>query len=1017
MVWLKDKVAALGTRLGVLPGEGPMVARLAAVFAIYVFTLLLGRTVRDSLFLNAGLSKALPAMYVGSAITVILSAAVAKRLTAGKAPLRQTQRITTVFGIAFVLIYSLLASGLEHAALLLSLYFWVEIVGALLMVQFWAIANDHFDPRQAKRLYSLITAGQVLGNLACGAVAGLLTPYTGTQGLLVVLAGTLLVSNLLLPTDTGSETPRPLPAATAAVRARAQDTPETRRFIGVLILLSVLTFVTTSLVDFQFKLDARSHFSHDELTRFFGLFYGGVGACAFFVQIFFSNYLVRTAGLFGTLAIMPAGFVLFGAARTLVHNFWVGTALKFDEHLLRYSLNDPLSQLLVIPLPNHRKRDIQQLLGGTIKPAAIGLAGLVLVLLSSAVEPETLIMSVASLSAILAMLWLGVLYRARSLYVQMLANATQRFRQLSVPDLGYLNDPKSAEELARLMLREQKPHTLGIALSAAENSRVPVAGAALSQLCLNPELDERLRARALSLLDRTAAAEGLATAQRLLASDDVHMLKSLSTLARFILYRHGQELPAQWDQLIHSSRHAWSIEQYLQVVARRDSTHKPVPAAVLSNMFDAALDRLHDPTLANEAFYRLAQLVPTDDLVREADELMRQSGSESLGAAQDFAVRVWRTRLNSSHRHQPLSEAERKLAEICQQAPSALLRNVAHWAALESGATGQWQQALHVWPRLRNAQAVSGVLRSLSIGDHDSIHLELLSRPMTQLEISPRQLWPQLALHDPSQWLIQLEQWQSTAVPAQPLLQRSLHYAAVTRMVWLLRWAAVHADSRPLLQLAQHAIVARPHSRATLIEVVDQELDHPSKARMIVLLEKLRPAQSQANYPVQLWNSLPWSVHETIIQHTGSHILYSAEVPTMDNVERIVNLASVDLFRELPIQSLARIAAISASQPYLARTRIIEDGAQGDSLYLLVDGEVEVQKGGKTLVKLARGACFGEMSLLDDQPRSADVVAASDCRCLRIDRDDFEVLLMDEPAIGRAIMSVLTARLRAANAK
>ena len=94
---------------------------------------------------------------------------------------------------------------------------------------------------------------------------------------------------------------------------------------------------------------------------------------------------------------------------------------------------------------------------------------------------------------------------------------------------------------------------------------------------------------------------------------------------------------------------------------------------------------------------------------------------------------------------------------------------------------------------------------------------------------------------------------------------------------------------------------------------------------------------------------------------------------------------------------------------------IIVEGDQGDSLFLLVAGQVEVRKGSNTIAALNQGTCFGEISLLDDQSRSADVVAIKESICLQIWRDDFEILLDDEPTISKAIMRVLTNRLRVAN--
>ena len=170
------------------------------------------------------------------------------------------------------------------------------------------------------------------------------------------------------------------------------------------------------------------------------------------------------------------------------------------------------------------------------------------------------------------------------------------------------------------------------------------------------------------------------------------------------------------------------------------------------------------------------------------------------------------------------------------------------------------------------------------------------------------------------------------------------------------------------------------------------------------------------------WEDCPWQVDEHICCDAGKRLSHpEANEPEetgemyMDLVERIVELAQVDLFCNLPLQSLGKIAEITEEISYDKDSMIIVEGDQGDSLFLLVDGQVEVRKGSNTIVALYKGTCFGEMSLLDDQPRSADVVAIKESTCLRIWRDDFEILLDDEPTISKAIMRVLTSRLRIAN--
>jgi len=162
---------------------------------------------------------------------------------------------------------------------------------------------------------------------------------------------------------------------------------------------------------------------------------------------------------------------------------------------------------------------------------------------------------------------------------------------------------------------------------------------------------------------------------------------------------------------------------------------------------------------------------------------------------------------------------------------------------------------------------------------------------------------------------------------------------------------------------------------------------------------------------------LPFTPTEEAVRQVCLRLLQPPQVQggPMHTIDHIIALAGVDLFSRLPVQELRRIADIAREVHFEPGETIIHDGAEGDSLYLLTAGTVEVRKHGKTLATLSSGVCFGEMALLDDQPRSADVIALDRVICLRIDRDDFAVLLLDQPEISRSIMAVLTRRLRAAN--
>jgi CRP-like cAMP-binding protein len=137
----------------------------------------------------------------------------------------------------------------------------------------------------------------------------------------------------------------------------------------------------------------------------------------------------------------------------------------------------------------------------------------------------------------------------------------------------------------------------------------------------------------------------------------------------------------------------------------------------------------------------------------------------------------------------------------------------------------------------------------------------------------------------------------------------------------------------------------------------------------------------------------------------------------ISTVEKVLFLKSIDLFRALPSEELAQIAEIAEEQPLAQGDTIFSEGEPGDALYLIVEGKVKVHKGEKELVRLGVRDVFGEMAVLDSEPRSATVTAVEDSVCLKIGRDDFRDILSERPEIGLGVMKVLTRRLRETSKK
>ncbi len=113
-----------------------------------------------------------------------------------------------------------------------------------------------------------------------------------------------------------------------------------------------------------------------------------------------------------------------------------------------------------------------------------------------------------------------------------------------------------------------------------------------------------------------------------------------------------------------------------------------------------------------------------------------------------------------------------------------------------------------------------------------------------------------------------------------------------------------------------------------------------------------------------------------------------------------------------PDDVLARLSAGCPERNYSEGATIVRAGEPGDELYVILEGEVRVERGGRTRRMLGPGDFFGEIAVLTGGPRTADVIAAGPVRCLAIPRDLLRQAVEAEPALGWELLKALGGRLR-----
>ncbi|MEO0811536.1 MAG: Npt1/Npt2 family nucleotide transporter, partial [Myxococcota bacterium] len=270
-------------------------------FAIGAF--IIGRIARTVLFLEIpDYKQQLPLAYIGIAISVS-TAMFLYRLVQGKLRRDKTNAITLALLIVGTLSFRFaLKAGGEPVYW--AFYFWVEVFGTFLVVQFWTMTNEIFHSRQAKRLFAIIGGGGVLSNVFIGFFVSGSVRALGTENLLYIISGCMAVSlvavlwlgqiatpELEASRDRG---PKRTPSGAPVSRKKVFAT----RHVQLIALVVVLTYLVSTLVDYQFQAiigDAIP--GKDDRSAYLGNFFAITGLIGGFIQFFITARILERFGL------------------------------------------------------------------------------------------------------------------------------------------------------------------------------------------------------------------------------------------------------------------------------------------------------------------------------------------------------------------------------------------------------------------------------------------------------------------------------------------------------------------------------------------------------------------------------------------------------------------------------------------------------------------------------------------------------------------------------------------------
>jgi CRP-like cAMP-binding protein len=123
-------------------------------------------------------------------------------------------------------------------------------------------------------------------------------------------------------------------------------------------------------------------------------------------------------------------------------------------------------------------------------------------------------------------------------------------------------------------------------------------------------------------------------------------------------------------------------------------------------------------------------------------------------------------------------------------------------------------------------------------------------------------------------------------------------------------------------------------------------------------------------------------------------------------------LRRAPLFADLPRRHLRALARVSGVAEFDQGAIVVKEGVAGSVFFVVLEGKVRVTRKGRTIARLGKHDFFGELSLIDGGPRTADVVTEAPSRMLTLSRTEFRKLLDSEPKLSTRVLEAMADRVR-----
>ncbi len=306
-------------------------------------------------------------------------------------PRRWMIPVTQLGMVGLLVLFWALFAGVGNAKVVAAaFYLFGLILGILLISQFWTLANDIYDARQAKRLFGLVGAGASLGGASGAALTASLVEPFGANSMLLLSAALLALCMVIVVLIVRREKRAGATDASMTGEEEGVSSAEafkllrSSRHLQIISLVIAFAAIGAGIIEQQLNMataEAKGATNTDAITAFLAQITVYLSLIGFVIQVGFTSRIHRYLGIGFALLILPVSLGSTGVLMLIVGALWTTGLARILDTSLRYTVDKTSREILFLPLPADLKYRAKPFIDVTMDRVAKGLGALLILVL------------------------------------------------------------------------------------------------------------------------------------------------------------------------------------------------------------------------------------------------------------------------------------------------------------------------------------------------------------------------------------------------------------------------------------------------------------------------------------------------------------------------------------------------------------------------------------------------------------------------------------------------------------